>query len=128
MEGDAVCSCSISFTLSIGAVTVREKMPAIAPATAFLNASRGAFLAIGSFDDEGMAVLVAIRNPEYCTEDAGNCIGTFDENFSFDEGGNIFVGCFDTSLPSLSPCRSFHSVLGRFMISQSKLVADDIVS
>mmetsp|Transcript_18117 Transcript_18117/g.50397 ORF Transcript_18117/g.50397 Transcript_18117/m.50397 type:complete len:122 (-) Transcript_18117:247-612(-) len=75
----ARCSCSTSLTRSMGAVKVREKMAAMAPATAFRKASLEALVVDGALgfefkdgskyddddDDDEPAELVA-RIPQDC--------------------------------------------------------------
>lgn len=119
---DAVCSCKISLTLSMGAVRDREKMLAMAPAMALLKASPEALLATESFDDDGgdeAAVLVA----KCRITDDGIFMGSFDEGSRLDEEWNEYLGgvkMFILSLPSPS---SFHSILGRFIILLSEFSA-----
>jgi hypothetical protein len=83
------CSCNISLIRSMGAVMVLAKVPAIAPAIAFLKASL-----------EVVVVVVVVAELLLLEEEAADGLVTTTTDF--------------LSVTSLLP--SFHSGLGRFIL------------
>ena len=126
---DDPCSCNISLTRSMGAVMVREKVPAMAPATAFLKAWLDLLVlavVVESLDDddddddddeEETAGLVTITL-NGCIIDGDIVMFSFDEDSRCDDARDTYFGDTPLFIPSffssvLVPC---HSGLGRFML------------
>jgi hypothetical protein len=115
MMEDAVCSCRISLTLSMGAVRDREKMLAMAPAIALLKASPEALVSTESFDDDdGDETAVLVAKCRITNDDI--FMGSLEEDFRLDEEWNGYIGGVKMFILSFPSSNSFHSILGRFMI------------
>mmetsp|Transcript_21665 Transcript_21665/g.45566 ORF Transcript_21665/g.45566 Transcript_21665/m.45566 type:complete len:210 (+) Transcript_21665:853-1482(+) len=120
---DVRCNCSTSFTLSMGAVIVREKIPAMAPAMAFRNASLEVLVAAGVFAfvfafvfDEEIGGLVARTVIDWCTFIGGTGLWSFDRDSRRDgtiSGYLSWIPWF--AMGRFFSSVRFHSGLGRFI-------------
>ena len=119
MTGETLRSCNISLTLSMGAVIVREKIAAIAPAVALRKALLEILTEAESFGDDGeefTAALVATTTPKYGISDDGTFVFFSVGKVRLDELWYVYSDGINISTRTFCSWKSFRSILGRFMI------------